>query len=1548
MKSIFTFLTFVFICFLGFSQVDVILDIKAADWTTGKKLAGVSIDVFDGANNIKSVVTPSNGVVKITIPSGKKYKVELSKPGKVSRFFYVDSKGINAEAIQGGSSVNRDLEVNLFDEIQGVDFSYVETNPFTELYFEGNPKLSFDEAIAGKMKKKIDDLLKQAEKKESENEAKYQEAMAKAKDWYGKKNWQFALDKYIEASTLKPSEQEPKDKIKELDALLKKQQTEDLAGKQKEEEYQKIIASANALQQQKKYGEAISKYEEALKIKDEQYVRDQIKDLKGFLDKEKKDAENENKYKLALKNGDDFANQTKFADAKTQYNEALKIKPNDPVATKKLADLELKIKEQGALAEKKKKYDAAIAAADLLLSTNKLSDAKAKYQEALGIDNTQTYPTTKIKEIDAKIADEAKNKEKTEKYNLAMKAADDLFNANKLAEAKAKYLEASKIDVSQTKPSENIAKIDKLLADQADALKKKELEAKISTLLKDAGALYSKKELENAKKKYQDVLALDATNSEATTKIAEINAKIASNNSEADKLKKFNELKTKGLSLMQAKKWTEAKQTLLEAKSYKADGEIDVKLKEIDAEIEKENAKLGAEQLYSKTIEEAKSLENSNIDASILKYKEALKLKPNEAIPTAKIKELEVKKLANSSQAETDKKYNEAMKKGDEFLSAKNYTKAIEAYNQALAIKPSEKEPVNKANEAKRLSEDVAKGEAFAQYQKILNAGQKAIDEKDWTKAKDMYNRAIKLDPNDAIPKNKLKEIDALIKAEEDAKKGSLDKENTYKNKISEAELAVKSKEYDKAISLLNDAKNLKPSELLPSKRIKEIEDLKAKELSGSQAEKMYADYMSKGNAAQNSKDYSTALTEFKNALGVKANDKNALAKISEVQQLIDNEKNNQADAEFNNLVKEGDALFAQDKWSEAKDSYEKALKLKNDFDTKKKYDKCIKNIKNKPDEDIQYNKIINKADGYFDSKDYEKAKELYERAISLKSSDSYPKDKLKEIERILNPVVIQPAGPLANLGIPTTEDIAKVNEQLIKDQNTRKSKREGKLKNKKDKIQDKTTESVETKTEELLTTANEISTIEKKNSENYVDGDENRQGTVETVQNSNKSISTSETEAQTLKYNESLNNAEQVKNITSENAQIYSKSELVYTDNTEKVKTVQQNNETQNTIQNNVSYSQNLDSQNDLSKKSKQIDEKVIDDFESRKVIEEQVKTTNKNISANDYKSTTEESTSILNLSVKLEGEDKGRAAKTNEENKVYGNNSEKVKTIDKKIVQSDLDQNTKLVEKSLASDKILNNKQSQINKLPTEQDVNRQENVEGLKTGENKINENTRVEYNKNVVKALQNQGNITKVEQNTVIAEQQETLSSQKMNADIDGIDKKAVIATNERIESDDLQRQNTLDGVNNSEKTILKQNTEKAKKVDENISGVQNVSNTISSEKNKEDLTKTESLTNAQVLLSKISSKEVKYDDKVANELGTLYPEGVSQEVFNQNDEDGLLVAVITRRVVVKKGHGQIYIRTQSLSGLTYSKNGEPSSEFVWQKETQDAKLTKNYK
>jgi hypothetical protein len=52
-------------------------------------------------------------------------------------------------------------------------------------------------------------------------------------------------------------------------------------------------------------------------------------------------------------------------------------------------------------------------------------------------------------------------------------------------------------------------------------------------------------------------------------------------------------------------------------------------------------------------------------------------------------------------------------------------------------------------------------------------------------------------------------------------------------------------------------------------------------------------------------------------------------------------------------------------------------------------------------EKEIQYQRIIKKADDCFQQKDFLKAKEYYQRAVTFRPSDPYPKQKLKEIDEI-------------------------------------------------------------------------------------------------------------------------------------------------------------------------------------------------------------------------------------------------------------------------------------------------------------------------------------------------------------------------------------------------------------------------------------------------------------------------------------------------------------------------------------------------------------------
>src|SRR5690606_12933240 len=124
-----------------------------------------------------------------------------------------------------------------------------------------------------------------------------------------------------------------------------------------------------------------------------------------------------------------------------------------------------------------------------------------------------------------------------------------------------------------------------------------------------------------------------------------------------------------------------------------------------------------------------------------------------------------------------------------------------------------------------------------------------------------------------------------------------------------------------------------------------------------------------------------------------------------EINQILKEQSDEEARRKrFNELVQQGDLLFEKSDWVEARKKYEDALALYNEQYPRDQVQKCIDSLKAKDDAGDAYRKLIEKADEYFGAENWEKAKDLYKRAVGLNPRDQYPKDQLKKIEDILNP----------------------------------------------------------------------------------------------------------------------------------------------------------------------------------------------------------------------------------------------------------------------------------------------------------------------------------------------------------------------------------------------------------------------------------------------------------------------------------------------------------------------------------------------------------------
>ena len=408
--------------------------------------------------------------------------------------------------------------------------------------------------LAALEKKKADDAKKAAEdaaKKKAEEElnAKYLAAIKKGDDAFAKKDWPIAKAGYNEALTYKTAEAYPKSQLAAIDKAIAD------AAKAKADADAKAAADAKYLAAIKKGDDAFAGkswvvakagYTEALGIKPaEQYPKDKIAAIDKALADEasaaKNKAELDAKYLAAIKKGDDAFAKKDWVTAKGGYTEALGLKSAEQYPKDKIAAIDKAIADEAAAkakadadakakAELEAKYLVAIKKGDDAFAAKSWVNAKAGYNEALGIKPAEQYPKDKIAAIDKAIADEAAAKAKAEgdakakaeleaKYLAAIKKGDDAFAAKTYTNARAAYSEASGIKPAEQYPKDKIAAIDKLLGEEAAAKAKAdaaakakaELDAKYAAAIKKGDDGFAAKNWAGARTGYNEALGLKPT-----------------------------------------------------------------------------------------------------------------------------------------------------------------------------------------------------------------------------------------------------------------------------------------------------------------------------------------------------------------------------------------------------------------------------------------------------------------------------------------------------------------------------------------------------------------------------------------------------------------------------------------------------------------------------------------------------------------------------------------------------------------------------------------------------------------------------------------------------------------------------------------------------------------------------------------------------------------------------------------------------------------------------------------------------------------------------
>ena len=829
----------------------------------------------------------------------------------------------------------------------------------------------------------------------------YEAAIARGDEHFAKREWEEAEVDYVTANDLIPEEQYPDDKITEINNILAMLKAE-------MENYTLAIKNADRLFAEKDYRGALLEYRKAADIfSDEEYPRSKIEEINGLLAAAEQQQQLDDQYAAAIGQGDLLLQSEQYPEARAAYQKALTLKPAEQYPLEKIAEIEGIVAGLEKQRQLDQNYAAALASGNSLLAEGKYYEARSEFQRALSLKPQEPEPARRIEEVNILLAEQQREAEIDALYTARISEADAYFAEAKYENARQSYLEAAALKPAETYPGSKVTEIDGILtAMAAEAERQALLDANYSKAIADADALYAAEDLAAARKKYLEAKSMKPEETYPQQKISEIEGMMAAIDAQRALDENYAESITAADALLRQEKYAEARTEYARAAEMKpAEQYPRGKLAEIDG-ILAEIARLqGIRESYRLAFESAEGyFADRKYNEARMEYERAATIKPDEIAPAARIREIDAI-LAELQQKEAlDASYGEAIALADRLFGESKYQESIAAYRNALELKPEETYPSQRITEAENALRELERLAALqSQYDEIIKTADGYYDQQEYNLAREAYASALKVKPGESYPADRITEIDAIMADQEQQRQLN----EAYAGAIATADALFSGKDYAAARTEYENALNLKPGEQYPRDQIILIDAEIARMEQEKKLNEDYSALIAAADAFFAGGQYPEARQEYQKAGGLKPAETYPQNKITEIDSILaEQQRQADLDASYASSVTVADDLFNSKQYVEAIEAYRKAAEIKPDevYPGQKisEAEAAMRELERLALMQQQYEAAIGSADNHFNAQRYAEAKAGYLQAQELKPEEEYPRSRIKDIDDIL------------------------------------------------------------------------------------------------------------------------------------------------------------------------------------------------------------------------------------------------------------------------------------------------------------------------------------------------------------------------------------------------------------------------------------------------------------------------------------------------------------------------------------------------------------------
>ena len=1036
-------LAFTFILMLPFClQAQKNLSIDGTLTEGSGKLAGGEIKIKEGSSIINTVTTAANGKFTFELPLNSVYMIEFTKGGYVTKRIEVDTRNVPEEDLDKANFHYGGWKVELFEDAFDLDASILNQPIGKVTYNPSYLQFANDHKYTKSIQRQLDQLLadleaarKEEERRKRQLEEDYQLAIEDGDAFFKEGDFENALFQYQAALQFKPDEAYPT-------KMIAKAQEEMGNAAELEEQYAALLTQADDLFAEEKFAEAIPIYQQAIGIKPkEKYPKEQIELAQKEQQRLAEEKAKKEQYDAAIAEADNLYAAENWVGAKDKYKAALVILKDEEYPKQQIADIDSKL---SAAEELEKQYASIVKDAEDLLKKEQYEEAKTKFEEAQTIKPQEARPPAALQEIEtalaaiaaAKAAEEAAEKERLAKieadYNAAIQSGDQAFESKDFSSAIASYETASSLKPEESYPTDQIAKARGEMENLAAADKAYQ---EHMTAGNDAK---SKEEFEVALTSYNSALGVKPEDEAATAAIAEVNGLIqakadAEAAAEAELQAQYDGFVKQGDDAYATKDLSGAIGFYEQAQGVKPEESYpQEQITKLNAELA---AMANAAEAYALHMKEgAKAQKDENYEAALTSYNSALGVKPEDEAATAAIAEIngliQAKADAEAAaEAELQAQYDGFVKQGDDAYTAKDLSGAIGFYEQAQGIKPEESYPQEQITKIRGELTDIANAEeAYANY---MSSGKSAQSSENYESARESYQRALEVKPNDPAATASLNEVNGIIDAiaaELAAKKAEEERiraenQKLYDETIAIADAAFEEGAYQKAIGKYRAASKLLPEEVYPATKVAEIEALMLKR---AQDAERYQLTVQKADALFQQSEWDKAKLAYSEAQSIMPEESYpnqqiekidaqleklaALAAAEEAKRIEEERKLEEA---YGAAIQEADDQFQAEQYKTAIIRYESAQKLKPQEEyPQQQIDLCNQRLgeiaeaeaarlKAEAEEKAlreRYQMLVDNGDVLFTQKRFDESRSKYEEASSIYPEESYPKEQIQRI----------------------------------------------------------------------------------------------------------------------------------------------------------------------------------------------------------------------------------------------------------------------------------------------------------------------------------------------------------------------------------------------------------------------------------------------------------------------------------------------------------------------------------------------------------------------